>query len=104
MKIDRNELLPDLVPSKGGRKSQLCMKTYHHFFPAYRTPGEEKDELIMSTQQEIDHAWNVVVACKNQFFTVQVKPPNSEEFPSENTLVDQLRQVMQMSKDKDNLQ
>ncbi|GFV89529.1 choline O-acetyltransferase [Trichonephila clavipes] len=65
-KIDSNELPPDTIPSRGGKSTILCMDTYHHFFPAYRKPGEPKDELIMSHQQDAKHAWHVVVACKNQ--------------------------------------
>ncbi|XP_055944108.1 choline O-acetyltransferase-like [Argiope bruennichi] len=103
-KIDSNELPPDLVPSRGGKPSHLCMDTYHHFFPAYRRPGEQKDELVMSDQQDSKHPWNVVVACKNQFFSLQVKAPDSEELPPEDTLVDQLRQITQMAKDKENIQ
>ncbi|GFY70715.1 choline O-acetyltransferase [Trichonephila inaurata madagascariensis] len=65
-KIDSNELPPDTIPSRGGKSTPLCMDTYHHFFPAYRRPGEQKDELVMSHQQDDKHAWHVVVACKNQ--------------------------------------
>ncbi|GIY38645.1 carnitine O-acetyltransferase [Caerostris extrusa] len=38
------------------------------------------------------------------FFSVQVKAPESDEFPTEDTIVDQLRQVLQMAKDKENVQ
>ncbi|GFQ98712.1 choline O-acetyltransferase [Trichonephila clavata] len=103
-KIDSNELPPDTIPSRGGKSTPLCMDTYHHFFPAYRRPGEQKDELIVSDQQDDKHAWHVVVACKNQFFSLQVKASDSEDISSEETLVDQLRQIIQMAKDKENVQ
>ncbi|XP_054719314.1 choline O-acetyltransferase-like [Uloborus diversus] len=103
-KIDNHELTPDFIPSRGGKPTPLCMETYEHFFPAYRRPGEQKDDLIMSNQQGLEHSWNVVVACRNQFFSLQVKAANSEDFPSEDQLTDQLRQVTQMARDKENMQ
>ncbi|KAG8193670.1 hypothetical protein JTE90_024033 [Oedothorax gibbosus] len=103
-KIDNNTLPPDLIPSRGGKPTPLCMDTYQHFFPAYRRPGEAVDELFMSDQQTDKHAWNVIVACKNQFFSLQVTSESSDEVPSEDTLVDQLRQIVNMTKDKENLQ
>ncbi|GFV89522.1 hypothetical protein TNCV_4153371 [Trichonephila clavipes] len=41
--------------------------------------------------------------CPN-FFSLQVKGPDSEDISSEETLVDQLRQIIQMAKDKENVQ
>ncbi|GIY17483.1 choline O-acetyltransferase [Caerostris darwini] len=69
-KIDTNELSPDIIPSRGGKATPLCMDTYHHFFPAYRRPGEQKDEAFFSDQQDSKHPWNVIVACKNQVRTL----------------------------------
>ncbi|XP_071040979.1 choline O-acetyltransferase isoform X2 [Parasteatoda tepidariorum] len=104
-KIDSKSLSKDVIKVRGGGKEiPLCMKTYANFFSSYRRPGENKDELYMSEHQGPDDPWHIIVACKNQFFTLQVKAANSDEIPSEDTLAEQLRLVSQMAKDKENIQ
>ncbi len=48
-----------------GKGQPLCMQTYKHFFSAYRIPGEEKDELLLSKPQNNDSE-HIIIACRNQ--------------------------------------
>jgi len=48
-----------------GKGQPLCMQTYKHFFSTYRTPGEEKDQLLLvdNHNNDTDH---IIVASRNQ--------------------------------------
>nr|QOI90649.1 choline acetyltransferase isoform A [Ixodes ricinus] len=94
-KIDNGTLRPDVSRSRGGGQQPLCMQTYRHFFPAYRRPGPNKDDLLLDTAtQQQDH---VIIVCRDQFFRLKL-PLDKEELDME-AIVEQLLSIKQRAKD-----
>ncbi|KAM7305637.1 sulfhydryl oxidase 1 isoform X2 [Ixodes scapularis] len=94
-KIDNGTLRPDVSRSRGGGQQPLCMQTYRHFFPAYRRPGPNKDDLLLDTaMQQQDH---VIVVCRDQFFRLKL-PLDKEELDTE-AIVEQLLSIKRRAKD-----
>ncbi|EEC16733.1 choline O-acyltransferase, putative [Ixodes scapularis] len=80
-KIDNGTLRPDVSRSRGGGQQPLCMQTYRHFFPAYRRPGPNKDDLLLDTaMQQQDH---VIVVCRDQLLSIKrrAKDPSERQPP-----------------------
>ncbi|CAN7994020.1 unnamed protein product, partial [Ixodes hexagonus] len=93
--IDNGTLRPDVSRTRGGRQQPLCMQTYRHFFPAYRRPGPNKDDLLLDTAtQQQDH---VIVVCRDQFFRLKL-PLDKEELDTE-AIAEQLLCIKQRAKD-----
>lgn len=53
-----------------GKGQPLCMQTYKNFFTAYRVPGEEKDQLLLTdNNNENDH---IIIGCRNQVCLIKI--------------------------------
>uniref|UniRef100_A0A8D3D334 Choline O-acetyltransferase n=1 Tax=Scophthalmus maximus TaxID=52904 RepID=A0A8D3D334_SCOMX len=50
----------------------LCMEQYYRLFTSYRLPGPERDTLVAQESSVMPEPEHVIVACKNQFFVLDV--------------------------------
>nr|XP_055027201.1 choline O-acetyltransferase isoform X1 [Misgurnus anguillicaudatus] len=69
--IDSNNL-----PVEEGRGQQagktMCMDQYKKVFTSYRLPGPKTDNLVVHKSTERPDPEQIIVACKNQFFALDV--------------------------------
>ncbi|XP_051958652.1 choline O-acetyltransferase-like [Xyrauchen texanus] len=69
--VDSKTLPVDVVCCQSC-ESRLCMNQYEHLFSSYRRAGQERDTLITTD------AAHVIVACKNQFFVLNLMEGSSK--------------------------
>ncbi|XP_034041434.1 choline O-acetyltransferase isoform X2 [Thalassophryne amazonica] len=50
----------------------LCMDQYYRLFTSYRLPGPERDTLVAQKSSVMPEPEHIIVACKNQFFVLDV--------------------------------
>ncbi|XP_076831583.1 choline O-acetyltransferase isoform X2 [Brachyhypopomus gauderio] len=50
----------------------LCMDQYYRLFTSYRLPGPKTDTLVAQESSVMPEPEHVIVACKNQFFVLDV--------------------------------
>ncbi|KAG2462832.1 CLAT acetyltransferase, partial [Polypterus senegalus] len=50
----------------------LCMEQYYRLFSSYRLPGCKKDTLVAQKSSIMPEPEHVIIACKNQFFVLDV--------------------------------
>ncbi|KAK1791702.1 hypothetical protein P4O66_013681, partial [Electrophorus voltai] len=50
----------------------LCMEQYYRLFTSYRLPGSKTDTLVAQESSVMPEPEHVIVACKNQFFVLDV--------------------------------
>ncbi|XP_056152714.1 choline O-acetyltransferase-like [Lampris incognitus] len=74
----------------------LCMQQYNRLFTSYRFPGLKRDTLKIkmnpASSSEPEH---IIVACKNQFFILDVVTNNKPL--SETDILSQLEKIMKMA-------
>ncbi|KAM6897401.1 choline O-acetyltransferase b [Xenentodon cancila] len=73
----------------------LCMEQYRHLFTSYRYPGLKTDMLKVHVNAASSVPEHIIVACKNQFFVLDVVA-NSMQL-SETEIFHQLQKIMMMS-------
>lgn len=90
-----SRLLP-IDRARSREKGQpLCMEQYYRLFTSYRYPGELMDDLTTSCKEEDMEPEHVIVACKNQFFVLEVVA-NSIRLSDDNVYC-QLKRIVQMA-------
>nr|AUN27677.1 choline O-acetyltransferase [Lineus ruber] len=77
----------------------LCMEQYYRLFTSYRLPGINKDSLVTSNSNIVQDPEHIIVACKNQFFVLDVVV-NFNRL-SEDDLFMQLRRIVCMCEEGD---
>ncbi|XP_061546793.1 choline O-acetyltransferase [Phycodurus eques] len=64
------------LPAEYGRGqpagTPLCMEQYYRIFSSYRLPGQTRDTLVVHDGRATPDPEHVIVACKNQFFVLDV--------------------------------
>nr|XP_061794037.1 choline O-acetyltransferase-like [Nerophis lumbriciformis] len=78
--------------------SPLCMKQHYRIFSAYRLPGCERDTLVEHCGSAAPEPEHVIVACKNQFFALDVVI-NFRHLTNRD-LLSQLEKIVQMADDE----
>ncbi|XP_061563809.1 choline O-acetyltransferase-like [Cololabis saira] len=73
----------------------LCMEQYYRLFTSYRYPGLKTDTLKVHMNAASSVPEHIIVACKNQFFVLDVGT-NSTQL-SETEVFHQLQKIMKMS-------
>ncbi|KAM4524482.1 choline O-acetyltransferase b [Odontesthes bonariensis] len=73
----------------------LCMEQYYHLFTSYRYPGLKTDILKVQMDAASSAPEHIIVACKNQFFVLDVVA-NSKQL-NEMEIFHQLEKIMKMS-------
>nr|XP_020460786.1 choline O-acetyltransferase-like isoform X2 [Monopterus albus] len=73
----------------------LCMEQYYHLFTSYRYPGLKTDTLKVQMNAASSAPEHIIVACKNQFFVLDVVA-NSKQL-NELEIVSQLEKILKMS-------
>ncbi|XP_054608927.1 choline O-acetyltransferase-like [Dunckerocampus dactyliophorus] len=73
----------------------LCMEQYSRLFTSYRYPGLKTDTLKVQMNAASSTSEHVIVACKNQFFVLDVVT-NSKPL-SETEVLSQLEKIMSMA-------
>ncbi|XP_067130226.1 choline O-acetyltransferase-like [Centruroides vittatus] len=89
-RIARGELKQEFS-GRQEKENALSMATYRRFFTAYRRPGAITDEHIFS-----EGARYFIVVCNNQLFQAKVTP-FIDSYPSEDTLVKELKKIEGLS-------
>ncbi|XP_056286592.1 choline O-acetyltransferase-like [Pseudoliparis swirei] len=92
--IDKRSLPVDVA---GGKQAEtpLCMEQYYRVFSSYRVPGLQTDTLEVETNVASAASQHVIVACKNQFFALDVVT-NGKQL-NETEILSQLEKVMTMA-------
>ncbi|XP_036936332.1 choline O-acetyltransferase-like [Acanthopagrus latus] len=73
----------------------LCMEQYYRLFSSYRYPGLKTDTLKVQTSAASSAPEHIIVACKNQFFVLDVVA-NSKQL-NETEILSQLEKIMKMA-------
>ncbi|KAM8729670.1 choline O-acetyltransferase b [Acanthopagrus schlegelii] len=73
----------------------LCMEQYYRLFSSYRYPGLKTDTLEVQTSAASSAPEHIIVACKNQFFVLDVVA-NSKQL-NETEILSQLEKIMKMA-------
>uniref|UniRef100_A0AAV2JMW8 Choline O-acetyltransferase n=1 Tax=Knipowitschia caucasica TaxID=637954 RepID=A0AAV2JMW8_KNICA len=50
----------------------MCMEQYYRLFTSYRLPGPQRDTLVAQESCVMPEPEHIIVACKNQFFVLDV--------------------------------
>ncbi|XP_034715982.1 choline O-acetyltransferase-like [Etheostoma cragini] len=80
----------------------LCMEQYYRLFNSYRYPGLKTDTLKVQINAASSAPKHIIVACKNQFFVLDIVA-NSKEL-NETEILSQLEKIMKMAENaKDGL-
>uniref|UniRef100_G3ND37 Choline O-acetyltransferase n=1 Tax=Gasterosteus aculeatus aculeatus TaxID=481459 RepID=G3ND37_GASAC len=77
----------------------LCMEQYYRLFKSYRYPGLKTDTLEVQMDAASSAPRHIVVACKNQFFVLDVVA-NSKQL-TESEILSQLEEIMTMAEKAD---
>ncbi|XP_037610209.1 choline O-acetyltransferase-like [Sebastes umbrosus] len=73
----------------------LCMEQYYRLFNSYRYPGLKTDTLKVHMNAASSAPEHIIVACKNQFFVLDVVA-NSKQL-NETEILSQLEKIMKMA-------
>ncbi|XP_070783465.1 choline O-acetyltransferase-like isoform X1 [Enoplosus armatus] len=73
----------------------LCMEQYYRLFTSYRYPGLKADMLKVQMSAASSVPEHIIVACKNQFFVLDVVA-NGKQL-NETEILSQLEKIMKMS-------
>uniref|UniRef100_A0A3Q1H0Y2 Choline O-acetyltransferase n=1 Tax=Anabas testudineus TaxID=64144 RepID=A0A3Q1H0Y2_ANATE len=73
----------------------LCMEQYYRLFNSYRYPGLKTDMLKVQKNTASSVPEHIIVACKNQFFVLDVVA-NSKQL-NETEILSQLEKIMKMA-------
>ncbi|XP_071764299.1 choline O-acetyltransferase [Centroberyx gerrardi] len=73
----------------------LCMEQYYRLFTSYRLPGPERDTLVAQESSVMPEPEHIIVACKNQFFVLDVVI-NFRRL-NERDLLTQLQKIVKMA-------
>ncbi|XP_047465737.1 choline O-acetyltransferase-like [Mugil cephalus] len=73
----------------------LCMEQYYRLFTSYRYPGLKTDELRVRASAAPSAPEHMIVACKNQFFVLDVVANNKQL--NEMEIFTQLEKIVKMS-------
>ncbi|XP_020501419.2 choline O-acetyltransferase [Labrus bergylta] len=73
----------------------LCMEQYYRLFTSYRYPGLKTDTLKVHMNAASSTPEHIIVACKNQFFVLDVAPSNKQL--NETEIFSQLEKIMKMA-------
>ncbi|KAK2852630.1 hypothetical protein Q7C36_007831 [Tachysurus vachellii] len=73
----------------------LCMEQYYRLFTSYRLPGPKTDTLVAQKNCVMPEPEHIIVACKNQFFVLDVVI-NFRRL-NEKDLFTQLQKIMKMA-------
>ncbi|GAA6214394.1 choline O-acetyltransferase-like [Lates japonicus] len=73
----------------------LCMEQYYRLFTSYRYPGIKTDTLKVQTNAASSAPEHIIVACKNQFFVLDVVA-NSKQL-NEMEILTQLEKIMKLA-------
>ncbi|XP_017288320.1 choline O-acetyltransferase isoform X2 [Kryptolebias marmoratus] len=73
----------------------LCMEQYYRLFASYRLPGSERDTLVAQESTVMPEPEHIIVACKNQFFVLDVVI-NFRRL-NERDLLTQLQKIVKMA-------
>eukprot|EP00064_Thunnus_orientalis_P002511 superscaffoldBa00000187_g2518 len=73
----------------------LCMEQYYRLFSSYRYPGLKTDTLKVQMNAASSAPEHIIVACKNQFFVLDVVA-NSKQL-NETEILSQLEKIMKMA-------
>ncbi|XP_017288819.1 choline O-acetyltransferase-like [Kryptolebias marmoratus] len=73
----------------------LCMEQYYRLFSSYRYPGLKTDSLKVHMGAASSVPEHMIVACKNQFFALDVVANNKQL--SEMEILSQLEKIVKMS-------
>uniref|UniRef100_A0A669BX35 Choline O-acetyltransferase n=1 Tax=Oreochromis niloticus TaxID=8128 RepID=A0A669BX35_ORENI len=73
----------------------MCMEQYYRLFTSYRYPGLKTDTLTVQMKAAFSAPEHMIVACKNQFFVLDVVA-NSKQL-SEEEILSQLEKIVKMS-------
>ncbi|XP_026798391.3 choline O-acetyltransferase [Pangasianodon hypophthalmus] len=77
----------------------LCMEQYYRLFNSYRLPGPKTDTLVAQKSCVMPEPEHIIVACKNQFFVLDVVI-NFRRL-NEKDLFTQLQKIMKMAESKE---
>ncbi|XP_040033120.2 choline O-acetyltransferase b [Gasterosteus aculeatus] len=77
----------------------LCMEQYYRLFKSYRYPGLKTDTLEVQMDAASSAPRHIIVACKNQFFVLDVVA-NSKQL-TESEILSQLEEIMTMAEKAD---
>ncbi|XP_028649257.1 choline O-acetyltransferase [Erpetoichthys calabaricus] len=69
--LDAHALPPDCARGQLAG-TPLCMEQYYKLFSSYRLPGCKKDTLVAQKSSIMPEPEHVIIACKNQFFVLDV--------------------------------
>ncbi|XP_028287252.1 choline O-acetyltransferase b [Parambassis ranga] len=73
----------------------MCMEQYYRIFTSYRYPGLKTDTLKVQMNAASSAPEHIIVACKNQFFVLDVVA-NSKQL-NEMEILSQLEKILKMS-------
>ncbi|XP_069671918.1 choline O-acetyltransferase-like isoform X2 [Periplaneta americana] len=73
----------------------LCMSQYYRLLTSYRQPGRPRDCIYSTLEQGNTVPENIVVACRNQFYLMALKPEQNRL--SEEEMAAQFLHIMQES-------
>uniref|UniRef100_A0AAQ5Y477 Choline O-acetyltransferase n=1 Tax=Amphiprion ocellaris TaxID=80972 RepID=A0AAQ5Y477_AMPOC len=77
----------------------LCMEQYYRLFTSYRLPGPESDTLVAQESSVMPEPEHIIVACKNQFFVMDVVI-NFRRL-NERDLLTQLQKIVKMAESEE---
>ncbi|XP_053477302.1 choline O-acetyltransferase [Ictalurus furcatus] len=77
----------------------LCMEQYYRLFTTYRLPGPKTDTLVAQKSSVMPEPEHIIVACKNQFFVLDVDI-NFRRL-NEKDLFTQLQKIMTMAESEE---
>ncbi|XP_034415218.1 choline O-acetyltransferase-like [Cyclopterus lumpus] len=92
--IDARALPVDVARGKQAGTA-LCMEQYYRVFSSYRYPGLKTDTLAVQTNAASAASQHVIVACKNQFFVLDVVTKGKKLIETE--ILSQLVKIMTMA-------
>ncbi|KAM7370669.1 hypothetical protein PAMP_010196 [Pampus punctatissimus] len=73
----------------------LCMEQYYRLFKSYRYPGLKTDTLKVQLNAASSAPEHIIVACKNQFFVLDVVAHSKQL--NETEILSQLEKIMKMA-------
>ncbi|KAL6094877.1 chat [Pungitius sinensis] len=77
----------------------LCMEQYYRLFKSYRYPGLKTDTLEVQINEASSAPQHIIVACKNQFFVLDVVANGKQLIETE--ILSQLEKIMTMAERED---
>ncbi|XP_075216005.1 choline acetyltransferase [Lycorma delicatula] len=92
-KLDRRALPVERATSR--EKGQpLCMSQFYRLFTSYRIPGSEKDFIRNTEPERPSPDQHIIIACKNQFYRLQLKSKENPELISEAEIASNIMSIL----------